>query len=92
MGRRKRVISISIIVLTIFMICSSSFILRQEASSIYQLGTLDDSSIFGKVKIVEKTSINEKLTDDFQLIINVPVISQNTTYLEVMNLNITFSN
>ncbi|MCG3254980.1 MAG: hypothetical protein H7646_02795 [Candidatus Heimdallarchaeota archaeon] len=35
---------------------------------------------------------NEKLTDDFQLIINAPVISQNTTYLTVMNLNITFTN
>jgi len=91
MGRKKRVISISIIVLTIFMICSSSFILRQEASNIYQLGALSHSSSSGKVKTDEKSLTNE-LTDDFQLIINAPVISQNTTYLTVMNLNITFSN
>lgn len=91
MGRKKRVISISIIALTIFMICSSSFILRQEASKIYQLGTLNHSSSSGKVKTDEKSLTNE-LTDDFQLIINAPVISQNTTYLTVMNLNITFSN
>jgi len=91
MGRKKRVISISIIVLTIFMICSSSFILRQEASNIYQLGALSHSSSSGKVKTDEKSLTNE-LTDDFQLIINAPVIAQNTTYLTVMNLNITFSN
>ena len=73
------------------MICSSSFILRQEASNIYQLGTLNHSSSSGKVKTDEKSLTNE-LTDDFQLIINAPVISQNTTYLTVMNLNITFTN
>ncbi|MCG3255510.1 MAG: hypothetical protein KAU62_05445, partial [Candidatus Heimdallarchaeota archaeon] len=67
MGRKKRIISISIIVLTIVMICSSSFMLRQEASNIYQLGTLNHSSSSGEVKINEKPSINEKLTDDFQL-------------------------
>ena len=84
--------NLRIAIAIVIMICSSSFILKQESSSLCQLGTLNHSSSSGKVKINEKPSINEKLTNDFQLIINAPVISQNTTYLTVMNLNITFTN
>jgi len=87
MKRQKMLV---IVVSIIYMICSSSTIL----TNVY-LNQLKKTNVVlhsGIVKTYGGLLNAEKFADSYELIINDPSISQNTTYLTISDLNITFTN